>query len=767
MSAYLLRKKSKLRPMSRPIDVVAKRLGVRAVLCRFLSLRLLVLALASNAQTSPSSPWNKQALTDFAMRNAGDPTLGRALFADEKRLACSKCHSTDGSAEKAGPDLSGIGDKFPRSELIRSILEPSDTIAVGYGTTIVQTKDGETVEGVIKQATESSIELIGADGKPARIAMADIADQRTSDVSLMPQGLETGLTPQDFANLIAYLESLHQPLAGSAHIQGMPEAISQATRSVDLVRFFDGNVRLNHPTWFGQVLGFTNRFVALEQGGKSWIIEHAAAGDQQSLLVDLSPEVRVGGATGLLALAFHPRFCENRRYYLKYQLLQEGRIVTRFVERRFSPDFRGDAGQPRILLEIPAVTQDHNGGALAFGPDGFLYFGMGDSGPQRDPQGHGQNLNTLLGKILRLDVDHADEGRAYSVPKDNPFMNRPGVKPEIWAYGFREPWRMSFDRVTGDLWVGDVGQDRVEEITLVRAAENHGWNVFEGHTPFSDQYRRGGEIYTPPVFSYSHRLGVSVTGGCVYRGRCAPQMQGQYICGDFETRRLWALTHTNRSLASIIEIGRAPTRVVSFTEDYAGELYIVGYDAGLIYRMDLAGVDLRPRQWQVIAATSEENPVLWRYTLEPPTNGWIGPEFDDSAWRLSPAGFGTRETPGSVVRTEWRSSDIWLRRIFNFTNLTNESQPRSLALRLHHDEDCEIYLNGVQIATEPRWTTSYIELPLGPEASKALRSGRNVLTVHCHQTSGGQYIDAGLLEYVAQKPHLGRPTEPGASASNP
>src|SRR5213075_1554358 len=127
--------------------------------------------------------------------------------------------------------------------------------------------------------------------------------------------------------------------------------------------------------------------------------------------------------------------------------------------------------------EMGSATQDHNGGSIEFGPDGFLYLGMGDTGPQRDPQVHGQNLNILWGKILRLDVDHADGGRAYDIPKDNPFVKRSNVRPEIWAYGFREPWRISFDRVTGDLWVGDVGQDRVEEITLVRAGENHGWNV--------------------------------------------------------------------------------------------------------------------------------------------------------------------------------------------------------------------------------------------------------------------------------------------------
>jgi glucose/arabinose dehydrogenase len=533
---------------------------------------------------------------------------------------------------------------------------------------------------------------------------------------------------------------------------GMPETIPQAAKAVPLQPFFKENVRLNRPLWFGDVPGFTNRFVVLEHGGMSWIIERTEAGDQQSVLLDLRGEVRVGGATGLLGIAFHPRFGENRKYYLKYQVVREGRISTRLVERQFAADFKGDSGMTsRLLLEMGAVTQDHNGGSIVFGPDGFLYLGMGDTGPQRDPQGHGQDLSILLGKMLRLDVDRAEGGRAYGIPPSNPFVGRDGVRAEIWAYGFREPWRFSFDRANGDLWVGDVGQDRVEEISLVRRGENLGWNVFEGHTPYSEQYRRAGESYIAPVFSYTHRQGVSVTGGYVYRGRLAPRMQGRYICGDFESRRLWALTETNRELASIVEIGRAPTRVPSFGEDHDGELYVVGYDAGVIYRMDLASVDPTPRESRVIAATSEASPVLWRYSLAAPTNDWFQADFDDANWRLAPGGFGTRDTPGTTVRTEWRTSEIWLRRAFTFAAPTAGGNSAMLALRLHHDEDAEVFLNGVEIAREPRWTTGYVELPLTGKAAGALRHGRNVLAVHCHQNTGGQYIDAGLIEYVEGK----------------
>ncbi len=626
-------------------------------------------------------------------------------------------------------------------------------MAIGYDTTILETKSDEEYQGVVKQATDAWIELMGWDAKTFRVATAEIATRRTGTGSFMPAGMETVMTPLEFADLIAYLQTLHQPINAGVTNGGTLDSTPLAANPVSLQSFFNPSVRLEHPLWFGQVPGKTNLFVVLEHGGKSWLIERTPEGDQQTSLVDLSGKVRVGGATGLLGLAFHPKFAENRRYFLKYQVLESGRIITLLVERRFAEDFRGDVGESaRELLRIPAVTQDHDGGCITFGPDGYLYLGMGDTGPQRDPQGHGQDLKILLGKMLRIDVDHPQPPLAYGIPADNPFVSRPEARPEIWAYGFRSPWRFSFDPATGDLWVGDVGQDRVEEVTIARAGENHGWNVFEGADRFSDQYRCAGENYIPPVFSYSHRIGVSITGGFVYRGTRAPAMVGHYICGDFETRLLWALTQTNRHLASVVEIGRSPSRISSFGQTHDGEIYLVGYDDGVIYRMDLSTVNPTPLEDRVLAETAERAPVRWRYTLQPPSNEWFRPQFDDTAWNYGPGGFGTRGTPGAVVRTEWSTGNIWLRREFNLESDARVAQAQSITLRLHHDEDAEVYVNGVEAARLPRWTSGYVEIALSSDAIKSLRPGRNVLAIHCRQNNGGQYIDAGLVEFIKRKP---------------
>ena len=226
-------------------------------------------------------------------------------------------------------------------------------------------------------------------------------------------------------------------------------------------------------------------------------------------------------------------------------------------------------------------------------------------------------------------------------------------------------------------------------------------------------------------------------------------MKGWYICGDFESRRIFALTEANRALEKVVEIGRAPTRVVSFTQMHDGELCLVGYDAGTIYRLRLDQVDPTPMESRIIAATAEREPVSWRITdLRPGDDSWIRPEFDDATWRTAPGGFGSAGTPGAVVRTDWRTQDLWLRRQFEVPADFTAVKGRSLALRIHHDEDTEIYLNGVEVASAGRWTTGYTEVPLSPEAVAALRPGRNTLAVHCHQNSGGQYIDCGLVEYV-------------------
>ena len=186
---------------------------------------------------------------------------------------------------------------------------------------------------------------------------------------------------------------------------------------------------------------------------------------------------------------------------------------------------------------------------------------------------------------MRIDVDHAEDGKAYAIPADNPFRGRADARPEIWAYGFRNPWRFSFDPVTGELWLGDVGQDRVEEIDLVRPGENYGWNVYEGFEPFSNQYRKEDRRYTPPVFAYKRRYGASVTGGLVYRGDKQSTFYGVYLFGDYVSKRIFGLTQENGTLKTVRQLGRIPQGLVSFATDKAGNIYVVGYE-GTIYQLD-------------------------------------------------------------------------------------------------------------------------------------------------------------------------------------
>lgn len=686
----------------------------------------------------------------YALRQQGDAQRGRIVFENASKAACVRCHSLSSGPTKAGPDLSTVGDKFDRSALVDAVLEPSSRIAIGYATTFVQTEEGLTHAGVLHRVTAEWIELLDQSSEPIRISTSDIEDQQSSLQSLMPEGLENTMTREEFADLISYLERLRQPRQPALATASALDEIPPCTTPATLVPFFDEHVRFDHPLLLGKIPASDHRFVVLEHFGKSWLIEKLADGDRQVPFLDLSNVVRTGGATGLLGMAFHPRFPQNHEYFLKYQVL-EGRTIYTIVERRwFSEAGGGDSGRaPERLFKIASSTQDHNGGCLEFGPDGYLYIGMGDTGPQGDPQGHGQDLTTLLGKILRIDVDHRAADLPYTIPRDNPFFGTPRARPEIWAFGFREPWRFSFDAPTGNLWVGDVGQDRFEEVAIVRAGENHGWNVYEGFSCYSDRYRKADTDFVEPLVSYSRRLGFSVTGGYVYQGRLAPAMKGRYIFADFESRRIWALAEHDRKLTGIVEIGRSPSRISSFAQDHDGELYVVNYDSGTIDRLDLRAVDLTPMQVRTIAETSEAVPVPWRFTNTAPAQDWTSSEFDDSTWQIGPGGFGTTGTPGAVVRTDWRTRDIWLRREFILSSEANHLE--KVAFRLHHDEDAELYVNGVEASRVTRWATGYAELPLTAEGIAALRPGRNVLAIHCRQQSGGQYIDAGLVERYTSK----------------
>jgi putative heme-binding domain-containing protein len=586
---------------------------------------VLVLALSASSQGAELSSQNSpvevarqlREYRDFAMGHDGSAARGRDLFNNEQRVGCAKCHSVDRSSSKAGPDLLAVGDTYPRRELISSVQEPSASIAVGFATTIVETKSDETFQGVLKQSTPEAVELMGADGRRVRIALSDVKEQRGSTVSLMPEGLQTGMSKQEFTDLIEYLVTLKEPESALTSNRGMPANIPELAKPIGLRPIFSEDLRFPHSfvqkpgdvrsglVWFAQLPGVSNAFIAVHQTGKIWLLEkHAAEEDTKTLFADMAGEIfNERGPNGLLGQAFHPRFRENRKYYLKHQVFEEGKIATVVVERFASADFRTDSGQPsRRLIKFVSTTQDHSGGCIGFGPDGFLYIGMGDTGPQQDPQGHGQDLTTHLGKMLRIDVDHADKGLPYAIPADNPFRDRPDARPEIWAYGFREPWRFSFDPVTRDLWVGDVGQDRIEEVSIVRRGENHGWNVYEGFEPFSNRYRKEGATYVPPVFAYRRKYGNSITGGYVYRGDKRSSFYGVYVCGDYTSHRIFGINQQDRTLQVVRQIGTAPQGIASFAQDENGNLYVVGYE-GMVYQLDLSGTNFEEEMRAAIHST--------------------------------------------------------------------------------------------------------------------------------------------------------------------
>ncbi len=289
-----------------------------------------------------------------------------------------------------------------------------------------------------------------------------------------------------------------------------------------------------------------------------------------------------GNEEGLLGMAFDPDFRETGHFYLSYTAANPRRsIVSRFSVSSDDPN-RGDPDSEFILLVVPQPYANHNGGHIVFGPDGYLYVGLGDGGSSGDPRDNAQDLTTLLGAILRIDVSDASTVQRYRVPPDNPFVGRTGdVRQEIWAYGLRNPWRFNFDRETGALWAGDVGQNRYEEVDLILPGGNYGWNTMEGFHCFrADSCNQEGLAL--PIVEYSNPdQGCSVTGGYVYRGSRLPSIQGAYIYGDYCSGTIWALDY------DVLEhrvLAETDLRIAAFAEGPDGELYILSFD-GKVYRL--------------------------------------------------------------------------------------------------------------------------------------------------------------------------------------
>jgi glucose/arabinose dehydrogenase len=329
----------------------------------------------------------------------------------------------------------------------------------------------------------------------------------------------------------------------------------------------------------------SNRLFLVQQAGQVRIL--AAGTLLPTPFIDIADRLTSGGEQGLLGLAFPPGYAQKGYFYLHYSRQGDGAtVLSRFLVSA-DPNLALPASE-QVLLTVPQPFANHNGGQLAFGPDGMLYLALGDGGSGGDPQGHGQNPASLLGKLLRLDV----EGGAmpYGIPSDNPFVGSLTSRPEIWALGLRNPWRFAFDRQSGDLFIADVGQNAWEEINRQSAGApggaNYGWNILEGQVCFSPAV---GCIppaaAVAPVAVYDHTLGCSVTGGYVYRGPQNPELQGRYLYGDFCSGRIWGLRQLGTGWENLL-LADTDFQLSSFGEDENGRLYLADYGSGTLYRID-------------------------------------------------------------------------------------------------------------------------------------------------------------------------------------
>ena len=366
--------------------------------------------------------------------------------------------------------------------------------------------------------------------------------------------------------------------SGGGSCSATPVAGTPTLTTVRVAGGFDDPVDLQVPA------GERARLFVVEQRGRIRIVRNGAVVGQPFL--DIAGRISAGGERGLLGLAFHPRFAENGRFYVNYTDLRGDTHISEF--RAPANADVADAGSERELLFVRQPFSNHNGGGLAFGSDGFLYIGLGDGGSGGDPQGNGQSLGTVLGKMLRIDVN---AGSPFGIPSNNPFLGVSGAAPSIWAYGLRNPWRFSFDSANGDLYIGDVGQNAVEEVNYApagRGGQNYGWNIAEGTRCFRPASGCSFNGLTGPVAEYDHSAGCSITGGVVYRGCRLPGYSGHYFYADYCTALVRSFRIQNGQATDQRDwtspLGRGLNNPTAFGRDDEGEVYLVDHD-GEIYKI--------------------------------------------------------------------------------------------------------------------------------------------------------------------------------------
>ena len=391
-----------------------------------------------------------------------------------------------------------------------------------------------------------------------------IPDMKAGTLTVLPttiKGWEVDKTPLALKTEIAFPNLKWTGWTG-ADENGIPAPL----RPILLTHFGDGSNRIVVPTQQGVIHAFPNDDKATKT----------------QIFMDITDRVRYldkQNEEGLLGLAFHPKFKQNGEFFVFYTDVKAkmANVVSRFKVSKTDPQ-KGDPASEEELIRFEKPYWNHDGGTIAFGPDGYLYITHGDGGAGNDPHENGQNLKTLLGKVLRIDVDKKDKGKNYSIPKDNPFVGK-AAAPEIWAYGLRNVWRMAFDRGTGELWAGEVGQNLYEEINILKSGGNYGWNLRESFHPFGVKGVDVNAEMVEPLWEDHHDVGKSITGGIVYRGKKLPELTGKYLYADYVSSHVWALTYDTKlgRVTANQEITSANVPILSFGEDQAGEPYLLTF----------------------------------------------------------------------------------------------------------------------------------------------------------------------------------------------
>lgn len=373
------------------------------------------------------------------------------------------------------------------------------------------------------------------------------------------------------------------PAAAPAPAPAPAKAGSAAAVNLKITEAYP-NLSFNKPLEYVHAGDNSDRVFVVEKTGKILVFKNDPSVQSAQVFLDLTNLVDSRASEkGLLGLAFHPDYKNNGFFYVNYTD-QNNTVIARFKVDPADPN-KGSKASKTVLMTFPQPYPNHNGGHLAFGPDGYLYIAVGDGGSEGDPHKNGQNLKNVYGKILRIDVNTVAKGKSYGIPPDNPFAgNKNSFIEEIYAYGLRNPWKFSFDQQRGLLWAADVGQDKVEEIDIIKKGANYGWNIMEGSLCYPSSQSCNEAGLTLPVWEYQHPIGESITGGYAYYGSRTPSLKGSYVYGDFVSGMIWALqlgtdmTADNRTLLD------TTFNISSFGLDQENELYIVDYN-GKIYKL--------------------------------------------------------------------------------------------------------------------------------------------------------------------------------------